>query len=65
MDIKQYAMRGIQLFIALIFIIFSISHFSMNHIGQNLINFTTVLIFIIGLDNIIIFYGQYFNKQSF
>ena len=53
-----------QICIALVLGIFTLTHWSQNHIGQNIINITATLIFIIGLDNIVFFYRWYINKQS-
>jgi hypothetical protein len=62
---NTYLIRGSQIFIAIILLIFSITRFSWNHIGQNIINLTAVAIFCVGLDNLIMLYRTYLNKQSF
>lgn len=61
---KEYAPRIVQLVIAIPLLILTITHFYWNKIGQNIINLTAVAIFIVGLDNIIMFYRFYINKQS-
>lgn len=60
----EYLIRGSQLFVALILLILTITRFSWNHIGQNVINLTAVGIFVIGLDNMVMLYRIYVNKQS-
>lgn len=61
----EYVIRGSQLFIALILLILTITRISWNQIGQNIINFTAVAIFVLGLDNLIMVYRIYINKMSF
>jgi hypothetical protein len=36
-----------------------------NAIGQNLINITACIMFIVGLDNIIVYYRCYIEKSAF
>lgn len=59
-----YAPRIVQLLIAAPLLVLTITHFHMNRVGQNIINLAAVVIFIIGLDNIIMLYRFYINKQS-
>lgn len=61
---NDYIVRGSQLFIAFILLVLTIIRFSWNHIGQNIINLTAVGIFILGLDNLVIVYRTYLNKQA-
>jgi hypothetical protein len=62
---NDYILRGSQLFVAVILLILTITRFQWNHIGQNIINLTAVGIFSLGLDNLIMIYRTYLNKQSF
>ena len=62
---KNYIIRGSQIFLAMILLVLSITRFSWNHIGQNIINLTAVGIFCMGWDNLIMLYRTYLNKQSF
>jgi len=62
---NQYVVRGVQWLIAAILLGFTITRFSWNQIGQNIINLTAVGIFVLGLDNLIMAYRAYLNKQSF
>ena len=61
---NDYIVRGSQLFIAFILLVLTIIRFSWNHIGQNIINLTAVGIFVFGLDNLVIVYRTYLNKQA-
>ena len=62
---NELIIRGVQIFIATILLVFTITRFTWNHIGQNIINLTSVGIFILGLDNILMIYRTYINKKSF
>lgn len=62
---NEYIIRGVQIFIATILLIFTITRFTWNHIGQNIINLTAVGIFVLGLDNLLMIYRTYINKKSF
>lgn len=62
---NEYIVRGGQLLIAIILFAMSMSRFSWNHIGQNIINLTAVSVFIVGVDNLLMVYRAYINKQSF
>jgi hypothetical protein len=61
---NEYAPRIVQLVLAVPLLVLTITHFYWNKIGQNIINFTAVAIFVVGLDNIIMLYRFYLNKQS-
>ena len=62
---QEHLSRFVQSIIALPFLILTITHISDNHIGQNIINLTTVSLYVIGLDNILILYRWIINKQAF
>jgi limonene-1,2-epoxide hydrolase len=62
---NEYVVRGVQLFLAAVLLVMTVTRFSWNHIGQNIINFTAVGIFGVGFDNLIMLYRAYLNKQSF
>jgi hypothetical protein len=61
---NEYAPRIVQLVLAVPLLVLTITHLYWNKIGQNIINFTAVAIFVVGLDNIIMLYRFYLNKQS-
>jgi hypothetical protein len=62
---NEYIVRGGQLLIAIILFALTVSRFSWNHIGQNIINLTAVGVFILGVDNLLMVYRAYINKQAF
>lgn len=64
MSLTTHIPRIIQLSIALILLILTLFRISWNHIGQNIINFTAVIIFIVGLDRLLMAYTYYLNKQA-
>jgi len=62
---NEYILRGGQILIAVILLVLTITRFSWNHIGQNIINLTATSIFVLGVDNLLMLYRAYINKQSF
>ena len=57
--------RIIQCAIGVLFIVLIIINWRYNHIGQNIINLLATSLFFAGLDNIVIFYVYYIDKNSF
>jgi hypothetical protein len=64
MSLTSHIPRILQLSIALILLILTLCRLGWNHIGQNIINFTAVIIFGVGLDRLLMAYTYYLNKQA-
>lgn len=65
MIIYEHVPRIIQTIIALPLLIITLAHCNDNHIGQNTINFSTAIMWVVGLDHIIIPYRWFIDKQSY
>jgi hypothetical protein len=63
-EMKEHIPRILQSIIAIPLIILTIINWNNNQMGQDVINITTVLIYLIGLDHIIIIYRWIINEQS-
>ena len=61
MFIKEHIGRIIQTIIAIPFLVFTLLYWNDNRLGQNIINLTTVLFYIIGADHVLLFY-RWFTK---
>jgi hypothetical protein len=64
MSLTSHIPRILQLSIALILLVLTLCRIGWNHIGQNIINFTAVIIFGVGLDRLLMAYTYYLNKQA-
>ena len=62
--LQDHIPKIIQAIIALILLILTIVYWKNNHIGANIINFQAVILWIIGLENIIVPLRWYIGKQS-
>lgn len=62
--IQDHISRIVQSIIALPLLILTISFWGSNHLGQNLMNLSTVVVYAIGLEYIIIAYRWFMNYQE-
>jgi hypothetical protein len=57
--------RIIQSVVALVLLILTVVYWKLNHLGQNIINFETVCVWAIGLENIVIPFRWLTGKQTY
>lgn len=63
--LQDHILKIIQAIIALILLILTIVYWKDNHIGENIINFEAVILWIIGLEHIVIPFRWINGKQTF
>ena len=65
MVIVEYIPRIVQTIIALPMLILTMTYWNQNQIGENTINFATVVMYVIGFDHIIIPYRWIIDKKAY
>ena len=62
---QEHIPRIVQTIVALPLLVVTLAHWNDNHIGQNTINFSTAMMWVVGFDHLVVPYRWLIDKQSY